>query len=77
MKKNDVACGNRFSQVIIVGIAKCKVAIDIQPGTSSPEYLSLGNKCKYTRLFITILLVAATNWKQTKGPSMGKWLTEL
>lgn len=72
--------GNMFS-VIIVGIAKGlfgkPVATDIPPGTDSPESLSHGNKNKYARLFITILLAASTNWEQAECLLMGKRLTTL
>ena len=59
------ACSQSSLLRLLSAFLESKVAIDIQPGTSSPKYLSHGNKSKHRRLFITTLLVAATNWKQT------------
>lgn len=41
-----------------------------------PEYPSLGNQSRYTRLFLTTSLAGATNWSRAACRFMRKWATK-
>lgn len=41
-----------------------------------PEYPSLGNQSRYTRLFLTTSLAGATNWSRAECRFMRKWATK-